>query len=73
MFNEKEHFFDQCGLTMRERQVAKLAARGDSNKEIAEKLVISEATVKKCMWYLFQKLSISKRSELKGLLQEIEE
>lgn len=73
VFNEKEHFFDQCGLTMRERQVAKLAARGDSNKEIAEKLVISEATVKKCMWYLFQKLSISKRSELKGLLQEIEE
>ncbi len=59
-----EHFLD-LGLTKREAQIAVLICKDFSNREIAEEFVISEATVKKHISNIFDKLGIEKREELK--------
>lgn len=51
-------------LTQREHEVARLAAAGMSNSEIAEKLVISESTVRTHLRTVFQKLDIDRRTKL---------
>ncbi len=51
-------------LTKREYEVAKLAAAGLLNSEIAEKLVITESTVRAHMRAIFQKLQIDRRAKL---------
>jgi LuxR family maltose regulon positive regulatory protein len=56
------------GLTAREYEIAKLASIGFQNREIAEKLFISENTVKQYLKNIFQKLNINKRSSIKHLL-----
>lgn len=52
-------------LSRRERQVAELIRRGLSNREIGEELYISEATVKKHVSHIFEKLGIESRKDLK--------
>lgn len=52
-------------LTRREREIAELAARGLSNREIAEELCITETTVKKHLSIIFEKLEINSRERLK--------
>lgn len=54
------------GLTRRELQVAKLAAKRLTNKEIAEELYIAESTVKSNLKTIFSKLQVKSRSELKN-------
>jgi len=49
-------------LTERERQVLELVGKGMTNKEIAEKLVISTNTVKRHLKAIFEKLNIHTRS-----------
>ena len=49
-------------LSSREIEVLKLAARGYSNKEIAAKLHITEATVKSHFVHIFDKLSVTDRT-----------
>ena len=51
-------------LTEREREVAQLAAEGLSNPEIAERLLISRATVKNHLLHIFPKLGVSSREEM---------
>ncbi len=51
-------------LTEREYEVAKLAAAGLRNSEIAEKLVITESTVRAHLRAIFQKLQIDRRAKL---------
>jgi DNA-binding NarL/FixJ family response regulator len=51
-------------LTPREEQVVALVAEGLSNKEIAQELALSEHTVKKYLFRIFDKLGISTRVEL---------
>jgi LuxR family maltose regulon positive regulatory protein len=51
-------------LTVREREVAQLAAKGLRNGEIARQLSISEATVRAHMRAVFQKLEIDRRFKL---------
>lgn len=58
------HHKENFGLTQREYEVAKLAAKRLSNKEIAEELYIAESTVKSNMKIIFSKLGINARTEL---------
>jgi DNA-binding NarL/FixJ family response regulator len=51
-------------LTPREEQVVALVAEGLPNKEIAHELALSEHTVKKYLFRIFDKLGISTRVEL---------
>lgn len=51
-------------LTEREREVAALVAEGMTNQGVAERLVITPATVKNHLSRVFTKLGISRRSEL---------
>lgn len=50
-------------LTSREKEVLQLAAEGANNKEIAEKLVLSEVTVKSHMNSIFKKLKVTNRTQ----------
>jgi DNA-binding NarL/FixJ family response regulator len=56
------------GLTARERQVARLAASGLSNKEIARTLGISPATTKSHMHSVLARLELTRRGQLSGCL-----
>ncbi len=51
------------GLHDREVQILKIAAKGLSNKHIAEKLDISERTVQTHMFHIFKKLEVGSRTE----------
>lgn len=56
-----------CGeqlLTSREEQVVALVADGLSNRDVATELGLSEHTVKKYLFRIFEKLGISNRVEL---------
>jgi two-component system, NarL family, nitrate/nitrite response regulator NarL len=53
-----------AALTDREREVVGLIAQGLRNKAIAERLVISEATVRNHLTSIFSKLEVADRFEL---------
>lgn len=59
---------DQAGdgspLSSRERQVVELVAQGFKNREIAQRMFISEQTVKNHLHNIFDKLGVSDRLEL---------
>ena len=64
--NEDDKVIDRFAvLSPREKEVARLAARGYSNAQIAEELFISVETVKRHMSTIFEKLEIKSRAELK--------
>ena len=50
------------GLTLRELEVLRLVAAGQSNREIAAALVISEHTVARHLQNIFAKLNVSSRT-----------
>ena len=62
---EKQPLWESDKLTRREREVACLISKNLSNREIGEELFISEATVKKHVSNIFEKLGIDSREELK--------
>jgi DNA-binding NarL/FixJ family response regulator len=51
-------------LTQRESEVARLVADGYSNKEVGNRLSISEQTVKNHIQSIFRKLDLNNRVEL---------
>lgn len=53
----------EAPLTGREREILQLLARGESNKSIAQKLFISEKTVKNHLSNIFQKIGVSDRTQ----------
>lgn len=63
-------------LTNREKEILSLVAKGLSNKEISEKLFVSELTVKTHLKNIFKKLNVSSRTQAiliginKGLIAE---
>lgn len=54
---------EQLGITPRELQILELIAAGMSNREIAEKLFVSENTVKTHSSRLFEKLDARRRTQ----------
>jgi len=56
-------------LTEREREIAELAAEGFRNNEIAEKLYLSEHTVRAHLRSIYQKLDIDRRAKLAKVLK----
>ncbi|MFF2751697.1 AAA family ATPase [Kitasatospora sp. NPDC058048] len=57
------------GLSRAELRVAKLAAEGDSNREISDKLWITVSTVEQHLTRIYRKLSLSGRAGLASLLR----
>ncbi len=51
-------------LSKREMEVARSVALGLSNREIAERLKLSQHTIKNCLFRIFDKLGVSSRVEL---------
>ena len=51
-------------LSKRETEVVRGVAQGLSNREIAERLKLSQHTVKNCLFRIFDKLGVSSRVEL---------
>jgi DNA-binding NarL/FixJ family response regulator len=52
-----------CLLTKREDEVASLVAEGLTNREVAERLGLSEHTVSNYLFKIYEKLGISRRAE----------
>lgn len=55
-------------LTPREREVAHLIAAGLTNREVAERLVVSERTIDNHLYRVFRKLGVKTREDLIGLV-----
>ena len=62
-FALNEERLRNLGITKRELQILELIAHGLSNREIAEKLFVSENTVKTHSSRLFDKLSAKRRTQ----------
>lgn len=62
-FSLNEERLKHFGITKRELEILELIAQGMSNREIAEKLFVSENTVKTHSSRLFDKLSAKRRTQ----------
>ena len=61
---EEIYSYNCAGLTVREREVLILICQGMKNKIIADKLFISETTVRHHLTSIFEKLNVTSRLEL---------
>ena len=62
----------QLGITARELEILELIAGGLSNREIAERLFVSENTVKTHSSRLFEKLSAKRRTQAVQIGKELQ-
>lgn len=67
--SETYEAFRKLGLTNREAELATLICKGLTNAEIASELFISETTVKKHIYNIFEKLRINRREQLLQFVQ----
>jgi DNA-binding CsgD family transcriptional regulator len=70
-FSLNQQRLSQLGITKRELEILGLIATGLSNREIAEKLFVSENTVKTHSSRLFDKLSAKRRTQAVQLGKEM--
>lgn len=70
-FAVNEAQLKERGITKRELEILELIAQGMSNREIAEKLFVSENTVKTHSSRLFDKLSAKRRTQAVQIAKEI--
>ncbi|HYR92178.1 MAG TPA: response regulator transcription factor [Terriglobia bacterium] len=61
----------ELGITPREMEILELISKGMSNREIAEKLFVSENTVKTHSSRLFDKLSAKRRTQAVQIGKEL--
>ena len=59
---------DEPSLSAREIEILELVARGTTNREAAERLFISEATVKTHLIHIFEKLGVETRSAVVAVM-----
>jgi two-component system, NarL family, nitrate/nitrite response regulator NarP len=57
-------YLNEFGLTKRRAEVALLVVQGESNREIASQLKITERTVEKQLQWIFSLLNVSSRAKL---------
>ena len=69
-FSRNETRREQLGITPRELEILEAMAAGLSNREIAERLFVSENTVKTHAARLFDKLSARRRTQAVQLAKE---
>lgn len=69
-FIVNEEQLKQFGITKRELEILELIAQGMSNREIAEKLFVSENTVKTHSSRLFDKLGAKRRTQAVQIAKE---
>ncbi|MEP6780582.1 MAG: response regulator transcription factor [Gemmatimonadaceae bacterium] len=62
-FQRNAERLDATGITPRELQILELIAEGLSNKEIADRVFVSENTVKTHSSRLFDKLNVKRRTQ----------
>jgi len=70
-FSVNEARLRELGITRREREILELIAMGLSNREIAERLFVSENTVKTHSSRLFDKLSAKRRTQAVQIRKEL--
>ena len=70
-FAVNEQQLKERGITKRELEILELIAQGMSNREIGEKLFVSENTVKTHSSRLFDKLSAKRRTQAVQIGKEI--
>ena len=70
-FTRNETRLRELGITRRELEILELIAHGLSNREIAEKLFVSENTVKTHSSRLFDKLSARRRTQAVQMGKEL--
>ena len=61
--SERSQFPHDMGISERELEILRLAAIGLRNKEIAERLVLSQRTIEGHLSHVFNKLGVSSRTE----------
>ena len=69
-FSVNEEQLKSLGITKRELEILELIAQGLSNREIAEKLFVSENTVKTHSSRLFDKLGAKRRTQAVQIAKE---
>ena len=70
-FSVNQTRLQEFGITRREHEILELIANGLSNREIAEKLFVSENTVKTHSSRLFDKLSAKRRTQAVQIGKEL--
>ena len=66
-----EELFEACSLTPREKEIALLLLKGNTNKEIETGLYIELGTVKIHVSHIFKKLGVRNRTQLLRLFQNL--
>ena len=62
--NTKSYDYAAKGITEKESEIIELIAKGHSNKEIAEKLFLSEGTIRNYLSTILEKLELRDRTQL---------
>lgn len=63
-FNEKENAMEKFGLNEKEINIIKLIADGLTNREISQKLYLSEGTVRNYISMILEKLNLRDRTQI---------
>jgi len=61
---------ETSSLTPRETEIVRAISRGQSNKEVARELQISEGTVKMHLHRIYEKLNVRNRTELSAIARD---